>query len=54
MLNPQLLQVTREQVKTIYNALKYKSTPFKKKKVVVRKSELKNFENHCGWTFISD
>ena len=34
-----------ENVKLIYNALKYKSTPFKKKKVVVHKLEFKNFVN---------
>ena len=34
-----------ENVKMIYQALKYKSVPFKKKKVVVHKSKLKNSEN---------
>jgi hypothetical protein len=34
-----------EKVKQIYQALNYKTEPFKKKKVVVHKSKLKNFEN---------
>jgi hypothetical protein len=40
-----------EKVKTIYQALNYKSEPFKKKKVVVHKSELENFESDCFRTF---
>ena len=34
-----------ENVKMIYQALKYKSAPFKKKKFVVHKSTFENFEN---------
>jgi len=34
-----------ENVKMIYQALKYKSAPFKKKKYVVHKSTFENFEN---------
>jgi hypothetical protein len=34
-----------EKVRLIYQALKYKIIPFKKKKVVVHKSELENSEN---------
>jgi len=34
-----------EKVKLIYQALNYKSAPFKKKKFVVHKSELKKYEN---------
>jgi hypothetical protein len=40
-----------ENVKMIYQALNYKSEPFKKKKVVVHKSELENFESDCFRTF---
>jgi len=45
----QIIQIRRcsepnEKVKQIYQALNYKSTPFKKKKVVVHKSELKKNE----------
>jgi hypothetical protein len=36
---------TNEQAKTIYQALNYKSVHFKKKKVVVHKSKLKNLED---------
>jgi transposase len=55
----QIIQIRRcsepnEKVKQIYQALMYKSTPFKKKKVVVPKSEFKNLENNEGQTFRSD
>jgi hypothetical protein len=45
----EIIQIRRcsepnEKVKAIYHAMKYKSTPFKKKKFVVHKSKLKNFE----------
>jgi hypothetical protein len=36
---------SNEKVKMIYHALNYKSTPFKKKKVVVHKSTFENFAN---------
>jgi len=42
-----------EKVKSIYQALNYKSTPFKKKKVVVHKLELENFEHPFVQPFIS-
>jgi hypothetical protein len=41
----------KEKVKMIYQALKFKQTPFKKKKVVVHKSELKNFEDSHSQPF---
>jgi len=46
----QIIQIRRcsepnEKVKTIYQLLKYKSTPFKKKKSVVHKLEFKKNEN---------
>jgi hypothetical protein len=42
-----------ENVKKIYQALKYKSEPFKMKKVVVHKSEVKNVETVYLRTFNS-
>jgi hypothetical protein len=52
----QIIQIRRssepnEKVKMIYQALNYKSAPFKKKKVVVHKSELKKIESPCFRTF---
>jgi transposase len=52
----QIIQITRtsepnEKVKQIYNKLKYASVPFKKRKVVVHKSELRKNENNCFRTF---
>ena len=48
----QIIQIRRcsepsEKVKQIYQALNYKSTPFKKKKDVVQKSELKKNKMSC-------
>ena len=48
----QIIQIRRcseqnENVVKIYRALKYESTPFKKKKVVVLKSNLKKNLNSC-------
>jgi hypothetical protein len=37
----------------IYQALKYETTPFKKKKVVVHKAELEKKESHYLRTFNS-
>jgi hypothetical protein len=55
----QIIQIRRcsepnDKVKQIYQALNYKSTPFKKKKSVVPKSELKKNETPCLRTFRSD
>ena len=52
----QIIQIRRcsepnENVKLIYQKLDYCSTPFKKKKVVVHKSELKKIEKPCFRTF---
>lgn len=54
----QIIQIRRcsepnDTVKKIYQALKYKSTPFKKKKVVVHKSEIFFDKNHYSQTFNS-
>ena len=54
----QIIQIRRcsepnDTVKKIYQVLKYKSTPFKKKKVVVHKSELFFNKNHYSQTFNS-
>jgi transposase len=54
----QIIQIRRpsepnEKVTQIYQALKYKSVPFKKKKVVVHKSELENKESAYLRTFNS-
>jgi hypothetical protein len=50
--NDEVIQIRRcsepnEKVKLIYQALNYKATPFKKKKFVVHKSELK--KNECTY-----
>jgi len=54
----QIIQIRRcsepnEKVMQIYTALKYETTPFKKKKVVVHKSELEKMESHYLRTFNS-
>ena len=52
----QIIQIRRcsgpnEKAKTIYQAMKYQSAPFKKKKFVVHKTELKNFEKSHNLPF---
>jgi hypothetical protein len=52
----QIIQIRRcsepnKNVKQIYHALNYKSAPFKKKKVVVHKTDFKKNENPCFRTF---
>jgi hypothetical protein len=54
----QIIQIRRcsepnQKVTQIYQALKYETTPFKKKKVVVHKSEHEKKENHYLRTFNS-
>jgi len=55
-ISDQIIQIRRpsepnEKVKLIYQKLNYQSMPYKKKKVVVHKSELKKNENDCFRTF---
>lgn len=38
-----------EKVKSIYQALGYRNYPFVKRKSVLHKPEIENYENHCLW-----